>query len=255
MDKMKTLNKLLSFLSVFILSVALFTTSSCKKEEVCDYPNQTSSDIVGSVALYDDAKIPQDKSGMVVSIVGSIPLISDTSDSNGNFRLANIKFGNYSLQYSKNGYGTFLFGVGHTDECALQTDVQVLHLGKKSTTTITSLSAEVISVNVDINVGFFPFGTSEVPRYFRIFFSHLSDVSNSSYDFESGILFTESNAETINLHITDINAMGFESGETVYVTAYGDSFYSNVYFDVILERLVFPNTNIQTPPNAEFVVP
>ena len=101
MNKMKFIKNTLSVLLLLSISGALITSISCKKEDECAYPDLTAADISGSVLLFDDAKNPMDKNGMLVSIVGSVPLISDTTDNDGNFTLKNVDFGNYTLSYSK----------------------------------------------------------------------------------------------------------------------------------------------------------
>jgi hypothetical protein len=145
--------------------------------------------------------------------------------------------------------------VAHVNDCKLVTEVQQFYLGKRSTTAILSLSAETVAANVHIDLTVDPAGTTDEPRYVRLFFKKQSDVSNASYDFQSGILFTETNALNINLSVGDMDGMGFVSGETIYVKAYGESYYSNEYYDVFLDRVVFPNTSIVTVPNIEFIVP
>ena len=252
---MKFIKSTLSVLLLLSISGALITSISCKKEDECAYPDLIAADISGSVLLFDDAKNPMDKNGMLVSIVGSVPLISDTTDNDGNFTLENVDFGNYTLSYSKAGYGTFLYGVAHVNDCKLVTEVPKFYLGKRSTTSILTLSSETVAANVHIDLTLNPAGTEDEPRYVRLFFKKQSDVSNSSYDFQSGILFTETNALNLNLSVGDMDGMGFVSGETIYVKAYGESYYSNEYYDVFLDRVVFPNTSIVTVANIEFEVP
>jgi len=256
---MKQMKRLKTKFKVFIfsgISLLFITLNSCKDDVVCEYPDSTKGDIIGSVSLFDDLKDPMDKSGMVVSIVGTIPLIFDTTDADGNYRLTDIDFGNYSLSYAKQGYGTFLTGAAHNnDDCEPLTTMPEFYLGKKSTTSILTLNAEVVGAHVDINLTISPAGTSVVPRYVRIFFKKQSDVSSSSFDYQSGLLNTETNALTLTLSVVEMDQMGFVSGDLIYVKAYGDSYYTNEYIDVLLGRVVFPNTSIITPPNGEFIVP
>jgi hypothetical protein len=258
MNMMMTFRNIASILSGAVISIALLTSSSCKKEEECAYPNLTKADIRGNVQLYDDAKEALDKSGMAVTIfdaTGIIPAFTDTSDSNGNYKLKDVPFGNYTLYFQKDGYGTLLFGVNHVEDCKLETDLPQLFLGQKSTTTITSFSAATVAAHVELDLEVYPIGTVEDPRYLRIFFKNSSDVSNSSYTYQSGILFTESNSISISLSVGELHGFGFVSGETIYGKAYGESFYSNEYFDSFLGKSIYPNTNIVTPPNVEFIVP
>jgi len=255
---MKNGKRIVSVFTGIVLSVALLSSSSCNKEEECEYPNLTMADISGNVLLFDDAEEGLDKSGMAVTIydaTGIIPVFTDTTDENGKYTLEDVPFGIYTLYYQKEGYGTLLFGVDHKNDCKLVTDVQKLYLGQRSTTNITALSAATVAAHVEIELSVYPAGTPENQRYLRLFFNNESDVSNSSYSFQSGLLFTETDGLSISLSVSELHSFGLISGQIAYIKAYGDSFYSNEYFDVVLERSVYPNTNIVTPPNAEFVVP
>lgn len=254
---MRTMKILSTIGTLLILGLYLASSSSCKKEDECEYPNLTSADINGNVNLFDDFEEPLDKSGMVVSILYTNPIISDTTDENGNYSLKNVDFGNYTLSYSKQGYGTYLTNFAHRNECQLANQVPQYFLGQRSTTTITSLSVQPIVSSIKIDVTINPAGTDEQPRYYRLFFKNQNDVSNSSYDVQSGLLVTNTNAGTTNLSIGDLHGLGFQPGETIYVKAYGDSFYSNDYFDLDQDEpiILYPNTNIVTVPDVEFVTP
>lgn len=254
---MRTMKTVSSIGTLLILGLFLISSNSCKKDDECEYPNLTSADINGNVNLFNDFEEPLENSGMVVSILYSNPLISDTTDENGNYSLPNVAFGNYTLSYVKQGYGTFFSNFAHTNNCQLANQVPEYFLGQKSTTTITSLSVQPVVSSVKIDVTISPAGTDEQPRYYRLFFKNQNDVSNSSYDVQSGLLVTNTNANTTTLSIADLHGLQFQPGETIYVKAYGDSYYSNDYFDLDQSEpiILYPNTNIVTVPDAEFVTP
>lgn len=251
------MKKISGAVGLLILGLYMMTSSSCDKKDECEYPNLTSADINGNVQLFNDLKEPLENSGMVVSILYSDPLISDTTDENGNYSLPNVPFGNYTLSFAKQGYGTFLPSFAHSNNCQLANEVTQYFLGQRSTTTITSLSIESIISSININVTISPAGTDEEPRYYRLFFKNQNDVSNSSYDVQSGLLVTSTNTNTTNLSIGDLHGLQFQPGETIYVKAYGDSYYSNDYFELDASEpiIIYPNTNIVTVPDAEFVTP
>jgi hypothetical protein len=255
--KMIEMRNILKFTTLLAFGIVLISIASCKKEDECNYPNLSAADLNGSVSLFNDAEAPLDKSGMVVSILYSNPLISDTTDADGNYSFPDLPFGNYTLQYVKQGYGTYLYSFAHNDNCELTNTLPTFYLGQRSTTNITSLSAETIAAHVDINLTINPAATDEQARYVRLFLKNENDVSSSSYDKESGILYTNDNSLFISLSVSDLHSFGFISGETVYLKAYGESFYSNEYydFDAFTPHWVFPNLNIVTVPDVEFIVP
>ncbi len=256
MNIMKGLKRIFTGLIFSGIGLLFITLSSCKDDVVCAYPDLTGGDINGNVLLFDDDKNPMDRNGMEVSIVGTIPLIFDTTDADGNFTLADIDFGDYSLAYSKEGYGTYIAAVAHNnDDCELVTNMPQFYLGQKSTTSVLSLIAQEIAAHVEIDLTISPAGTPETPRYVRLFFKKQSDVSSSSYDFKSELMIVESNALNVILAIVEFSQMGFVSGDLIYVKAYGDSYYSNEYYNFLQDRFVFPNTNIISPPNGEFIIP
>ena len=61
----------------------------------------------------------------------------------------------------------------------------------------------------------------------------------------------------MSLSVGDLHSLGFNSGETIYAKVYGESYYSNEYYDADLTNphTVYPNLNIVTVPDVDFVVP
>jgi hypothetical protein len=102
--------KLLPLSWSFIL--ILFITS-CSSND--DSPAAaTRANISGSVNLYNESTNLVDLSNMTVSVLGTMPLNSAVTDAQGKFVLSNVPFGTYTLEYTKNGYGTYKkFGVVH----------------------------------------------------------------------------------------------------------------------------------------------
>ena len=95
--------KLLPLSWSFIL--ILFITS-CSSDD--DSPAAaTKANISGSVNLYNESTNLVDLSNMTVSVLGTMPLISAVTDAEGKFVLSNVPFGTYTLEYTKNGYGTY----------------------------------------------------------------------------------------------------------------------------------------------------
>ena len=59
----------------------------------------------------------------------------------------------------------------------------------------------------------------------------------------------------VTLSQTDLINAGFTSGQTVYVKAYGESYWSNEYLDSDLNKMIFPNLNLSTTNSVSFIVP
>jgi hypothetical protein len=92
-------------------------------------------------------------------------------------------------------------------------------------------------------------------RYIRYFFSTESDVSNEDYEAVLDAFEAQINPYNLNLTTASLEALGFQSGQTVYVKCYGESFWSNQYDDPDLGTTVFPNLNMNAADAVSFVVP
>jgi len=239
--------------------IVLVGFSSCNDDDDDNEtpPPITKADIIGSVNLYDEGVTQIDGSGMTVTVEGTSPIITATSDENGEFTLSDVPFGTYTVSYTKVFFGPFRkFSIEHNDPTGLSTIIaETPSLGQSSTTEITALSAMVIGTDVEILVTTDPAGNNSNTRYFRYFLSDNSDVSNENYTFHSEGIVSQSNPRELTLSKSDLTDAGFSSGSTVYLKVYGDSFWSNAYDDPELERMVFPNLNENSANAVSFVVP
>ena len=92
-------------------------------------------------------------------------------------------------------------------------------------------------------------------RYLRYFFSSQSNVSNENYEAVLETLPAQINPYNLNLDVSSLNALGFTSGQTIYVKCYGESFWSNQYDDPESETTIFPNLNQNTVNALAFDIP
>ena len=234
--------------------MVLLGISSCSKDEDPTPDPITKANITGSVNLYDEGTTQIDNSNMTVKVEGTTPSISATTDANGDFILADVPFGTYTILYEKSGFGTFKkFDIEHENNATAILNTP--SIGEISTTQITNLQANVSGNDIIISVTTNPAGSNGNTRYVRYFLSTDSNVSNENYTYFSPGLVSQINPKEITLSNNDLTSAGFSTGETVFVKVYGDSFWSNEYDDLDLGRNVFPNLNMTSNNSVSFIVP
>ena len=211
-------------------------------------------DIVGSVNLYNEGTLPLEKSGMLITVVGTDPIIFDETDNEGIYELQQVEKGTYTLSFEKSGFGVFkLYNVDHnSNEPTIITNS--FSFGEKSTTSVSLLLASVSQDTLILNTTLDQNASIGNPRYVRVFFGTNSDLSHEKYDYYSPAYVKQINPFTIKYTSSDLIAMGFQKGQKVYVNVAGDSFYANDYYDPDLERQIFPNL-LWTDGGDNFIVP
>ena len=235
---------------MFILAIA---TVSCSSDDSNNDPI-TKANITGSVNLYDEGTTLLDESNMLVKVVGTNPLITALTNSNGQFVLEDIPFGTYTIEYEKAQYGVFKkFNFSHQGNANAITEIP--SLGKTSSTEITDLLVNIVNGQVVFSITTSPAGNNSNRRYVRYFLSTSATVSNSNYMYHSPTFISQINPYQSTLTQSNLINAGFTSGQTVYVKAYGESYWSNEYFDVSLNKKVFPNLNTNSANAVFFVVP
>ena len=235
---------------MFILAIA---TVSCSSDDSNNDPI-TKANITGSVNLYDEGTTLLDESNMSVKVVGTNPLITALTNSNGQFVLEDVPFGTYTIEYEKAQYGVFKkFNFSHQGNANAITEIP--SLGKTSSTEITDLLVNIVNGQVVFSITTSPAGNNSNRRYVRYFLSTSATVSNSNYMYHSPTFISQINPYQSTLTQTELINAGFTSGQTVYVKAYGESYWSNEYLDVNLNKKVFPNLNTVSANAVSFVVP
>ncbi|WP_136481930.1 carboxypeptidase-like regulatory domain-containing protein [Cognatitamlana onchidii] len=241
-----------NFLLFYFLVTIGFVSCSDSNDNNPDPPKPTAADISGTVNLYDEGINEIDNADMLVKVEGSS--IAATTDAEGRFRLLNVPFGDVTLVYEKTGYGTFKkYDIEHNDGDTFITDSP--SLGQKSTTSITNLVVSTGTGTVTVAATTDPVANIGNTRYIRYFFSTQSNVSSENFDAVLDAFPAQITPYNLNLNSDSFEALGFESGQTVYVKCYGESFWSNQYEDPDLNTTVFPNVNANSAAAVSFVVP
>jgi hypothetical protein len=245
-------NSMTKYLSLAIGLLLLAT--ACSKDDDPE-PAPTTAPITGTVALYDEATTAVEKNGMTVTVEGST--LKATTAADGKFTINDVPFGNKTLVFEKAGYGTHrVFNVDHKSNNGLGTVLtNTVSLGRSSSTSITALSGAAAAGDYLINPTTSPAASNGAPKYVRLFFHNASTVSNTVYTRFSEAYTIRINPGNITLTKTFLNGLGFASGSTIYVRAYGESFFSNAYTDPTLTRDVFPNLNNSSAAAIAIVVP
>ena len=235
---------------MFILAIA---TVSCSSDDSNNDPI-TKANITGSVNLYDEGTTLLDESNMLVKVVGTNPLITALTNSNGQFVLEDVPFGTYTIEYEKAQYGVFKkFNFSHQGNANAITEIP--SLGKTSSTEITDLLINIVNGQVVFSITTSPAGNNSNKRYVRYFLSTSATVNNTNFMYYSPVFVSQINPYQSTITQSNLINAGFISGQTVYVKAYGDSYWSNEYFDVSLNKKVFPNLNTNSANAVSFVVP
>jgi len=243
---------------LFLCLLAGIAFASCKKSSA-PAPDTTLTQINGTVLLFDEGNKMVDKSDMIITIDGSIPLVMTTTDAQGNFVLPvprSLK--TFSVSYSKPGYGTFKdYWQRRTGDTLYYNYIGlpgwtagngIAHsLGAKSTVTVNSFSTVIQndSLIFHCNISSPNIAGEKAIRIIyqkdntnlsintvdktKLYWWYVRGVQNG----DNTIVLKLNSAERCPLWIT---------GDKIYFTAYGDSYYSNMFVDILGDNsLQLPN--------------
>jgi hypothetical protein len=254
--------KISSFILMLLATIFFFGCTKPGVDKTVDHML-----ITGDVLLVDEANLFVDKSGMTVTVEGSNPSITATTDANGEFKLTipcSVK--SFALVYSKSAYGTFkrFFEMRGDSLFRLQGEFEPREtfwgtastgytdnesLGYKSTVTVNSLTSSMVNGKLKIvcNVSS-PNIAGE--KFIRFFYS--KSLPNISFNNvpkivkNMGMPIAVKNGDNVfDMCMSCLyQCADMKSGETVYITAYGDGFYANLYTDKPTGTFMMPNVNL-----------
>lgn len=238
----------------------MLTVVACKDGDD-DEVTPTTGRIYGNIVLVDEFGVTlSDHSGIRVTTQNNF---YDLSDLTGNYQVNNLAAGSYDLKYEKTGYGTlkkFAIEVVPAANGGTTIIEDVDSLAPVSSTIISALSAQLDPVDSTFtftcNVS--PLPGTNYPRAFRLFFGHDANVSVASYEFTPSKKWvaTTATATITGFERADFYNNGFNSGDTIYAVAYGETIVSSSYLDPVSNTTVFPNLNESAVSNvAQIVLP
>lgn len=246
---------------IYIFFVFSFAMIACEKDE----PNNnndsvlTKANVSGSVFLYDEYGKSVANYRMKVYMQSTSASFSAETDKDGSFLVTNVSyFNNYKITYEKDGFGTHKkFGFEH-EYTGYEGNISSVNLSEKSSAYCSSIQTTLSNDTSHFHLQLSG-GSDSGKRKIRLLFHTIPEISNDIFSHYT-VKFTANNAEAIISLSKEylLNEVGLISGQTYYVQAYGDSYYSNSYFDEDLQKRVLPNLGLNEElavPTSSFIMP
>jgi hypothetical protein len=193
-----------------------------------------------------------------ISVAANPGNITSTTDAAGQYALVGLKTGTYTISFTGTGFGTFLQPrVGFVGGGTAQ--VAAINMAQQSTAVISALVATPSATGDTIVLtGTLNAPPAGVTRSIRLFFSASATPSATvgAYALTTVKAGFAASPFTYRLTGADIQSLrnNFAAASTVYVVAYGDSFYENSYEDSTSGQTVYPN--VSAPSNiTTFTMP
>jgi hypothetical protein len=244
------------WLIVVLSGVSIGTLAACTGSQGPAGPVLTGNR-AGVVYLYDQFGGALD-SNSGITVVANPGTITSITNAAGQYTLNNLKTGVYTISFTGTGFGTFLqpraaFVGGGT------TQVAAINMAEQSTAAINGLVATPSATRDTIVLtGMINAPPAGVTRNIRLFFSESATPSAAVGSYTLTTIKGGFNATAFTYRLTgaDIESLrnNFPATSTVYVVAYGDSFYENSYVDSTSGQTVYPN--VSSPSNiTSFTMP
>jgi hypothetical protein len=256
--------------SAILISFSLLLIFSCKKSAI----EQGQSQLKGNLSLADEGgKFLDDNSGVTISIENSDPLISTVTDRQGNFVLPDYPASSFVLVYSKPGYGTYrqYFERDNTGKLSywslneqrfVNEDGSIgegLTLGQRSTAIVNDLKTRIIGDTLQVSFNL----SSPTPGQKAIELLTQKDLPNISFTtidknrYNWHGLYLAQNGDNVFNWCLKCSTLcnDWVSGDVIYFTAYGESWYSGMYIDRLNNNdIVMPNMNTSNTVTPSSVV-
>ena len=217
--------------------------------------------ITGFVNSVDESGQQLTKAGVLVTVDGSTPAITATSDADGRFTLNNVRNGTYNLTFTRAGYSTFRrIGVGHVggDQATFLGTITLSQVSSQTISSLTSGTFSTTSVNVNLTIN----SPTPTTLFRAAFFASTSPNPTSatgtlitSVSFGTGGGPVTSYQTMFGINRFSFNNAGFASGTTVYLAAFGSTSFFASYIDLVTGRVIFPTFNTTSSPVITVVIP
>ncbi len=234
---------------IFIISLIIAATFySCEK----DSKSAPTSTLVGVITVVDEfGQAITDRSGVTIGIDGTNPLVKGITNVKDQFTVDSIPPGTYDVSLSKYGFGTFKFTgkVFYGDE---KPQYLAGYIAERSSTSANNLTLTYNATNryITATANVNPAGTTSQARFARFFAGSNNSVSDSSY-ISTSVNGTSTNAVSVSIYMDPVK---FPNGTTVYVKAYGCSYYDYSYLNVETFLSVYTTVNTSSSSNVASIV-
>ncbi len=219
--------------------------------------------VVGFVTLSDEFGVRlADYAGFKITVAGSNPEKSTTTDADGKYLLTDVETGTYNLEFTKVGFGLFkrmsVVHIGGTAPTSLGNN----NLWQTAQTIVTNLTAVAgVGDTVIISAKATPVqptgSATSIQRRVRFFFGRTNAVTYLNYASTFNQLLVPPGGDgSFTIKLRRSNFQVFNAGETCHIIGYGLSPLENFYTDVNTNVGIYSGVNIAGVSNvANFVMP
>jgi hypothetical protein len=250
-----------SIKTAIVLAVITLIFSACDKDKPTNPDTlSTISNIAGSLALYDryGNKITNERMMVYMESTTGIRY-SGESQKDGSYLVLNVPYANnYTISFEKSGFGTYkIFGYDHESTGNIGTIEGPIRLSEKSSTICKTLVTVQKTDTVEFHMAL-EGGDPGENRKIRLLFHTISQIDHRNYAHATPKFTISGNNQVVTLTKALLSEYGLTSGSVYFVQVYGDSYYSNSYYDESSQKTMLPNlgySETEGVPTASFTMP
>jgi hypothetical protein len=258
----------LRYCCLLTLCWALALLNGCSKKSSDPEPT---TGIAGMVKVTDQNTRALARGGVTVTVLGTTPLLTATTNDAGEFVVGPVPAGTYSLLFTKTGLSTFVLrSVAHPQAEVLTQLPETYTLVQEPTIRATGLQATnttaFASGGVTVPaVRFLTTRTTLQPEFNHDYVLYFGTMPDVSYRTATGFIILYSggsqsaavSTSSWTMARSEFMEHGFNapSGTTAYAVAYGIG-QGSAYHDLITGRqLTWPNPNLTPSTVVSFTMP